>query len=146
MREGLIDGFLDSNFLYIFRYKLFMHFIYQINYPTAQILCKDSVNLVEFDEPITEDFNNVTCSKCLTFAAEKYIVAVDKNQYVTFFDDFRGDYYIGGDDNHVINSRYDAFIFTISGAEKAVKELRKDHKNVIVYKVTYQPVEIVPSH
>ena len=144
MREGLLAGFLDSNFLYIFRYKLFMHFIYQINYPTAQILCKDSINLVEFDEPITEDFNNVTCSKCLTFAAEKYIVAVDKNQYVTFFDSFHGDYYIGG--GEFDNNKYEAHIFTLVGAKKAVTTLRKDHKDVIVYKVTYQPVEIVPSH
>jgi len=144
MREGLLAGFLDSNFLYIFRYKLFMHFIYQINYPTAQILCKDSVNLVEFDEPITEDFNNVTCSKCLTFAAEKYIVAVDKNQYVTFFDSFHGDYYIGGDEFD--NNRYEAHIFTLVGVKKAVTTLRKDHKDVLVYKVTYEPIEIVPSH
>lgn len=113
-----------------------MHFIYQINYPTAQILCKDSINLVEFDEPITEDFNNVTCSRCLTFGAEKYIVAVDKNNYLIEFD---GNIYLN-------TQKKNAYLFGLKEVEKAVKELRKDHKDVIVYKVTYQPVEIVPSH
>lgn len=112
-----------------------MHFIYQTNYPNAHLLCGSSINLIEFDEPVTDDFNNVTCSKCLSFGAEKYIVVIDRHSYLIEFD---GNFYMN-------TERKNAYLFDLSTAVTVVKELRKDHKDVLVYKVVYEPVEITSS-